>query len=143
MTLCQTGEPIFETMEEKMKRIVSFMLVVGFFCLAFVSCRDTERERADNESVENELSESIEVSTEEIVEYLYYIDGMIKDTEIGGELPKLSHNGAEYTWNDFLLRADGLIKDGLNEDELFSYTNTVLEYIFGFYAGKDMTGGLR
>ena len=126
-----------------MKRIVSFMLVVGFFCLAFVSCRDTERERADNESVENELSESTEISTEEIVEYLYYIDGMIKNTEIDGELPKMYHNGAEYTWNDFLLRADGLIKDGLNEDELFSYTNTVLEYIFGFYAGKDMTEGLR
>ncbi len=115
------------------------MLVVGFFCLAFVSCRDTERERADNESVENELSESTEISTEEIVEYLYYIDGMIKDTEIGGELPKMYHNGAEYTWDAFLSRADDLIKDGLNEDELFSYTNTVLEYIFGFYAGKDMT----
>lgn len=143
MTQCQTGEPILETMEEKMKRIVSFMLVVGFFCLAFVSCRDTERERADKESAGNELPESTEVSTEEIIEYLYYIDGMIKDTEIGGELPKLSHNGTEYTWNVFLSHADGLITNGLNEDELFSYTNTVLEYIFGFYAGKDMTEGQR
>ena len=133
MTQCQIGEPIFETTEEIMKRTVSFMLVVGFFCLAFVSCRDTERERAVNESIGNELPESTEISTEEIVEYLYYIDGMIKDTEIGGDLPKISHNGTEYTWEEFLSRADSLITDGLSEDELYSYTYSVLECLSEFF----------
>ena len=115
-----------------MKRTVAVILLFAFLCLAFVSCRDTERERADNESIGKELCESAEAGTEEIVEYLYYIDGMIKNTKIGGDLPKLSHNGTEYTWEEFLSRADSLITDGLSEDELYSYTYSVLEYLSEF-----------
>lgn len=120
-----------------MKRIVSVILLIAFLCLVVASCRDTERERADKESAGNKLPESTEVSSEEIVEYLYYIDGMIKDTEIDGDLPKLSHNGAEYTWEELLSRADSLITDGLGEDELYSYTYSVLEYLIDFHVREE------